>query len=117
MDTSIFQCYTTTVVNTKRILIDNMQNFNKSINVDSDAIDKKFETKMKGLFNFKTDIIWYIALLLVLLHGIGIYGLFTFDYLKNPMTTLWSKYPKSLTYIPTHIFLRSLREIVKICLV
>ncbi|KAL6427780.1 hypothetical protein ACFW04_008308 [Cataglyphis niger] len=44
---------------------------------------------MKGIFNFKTDVIWYIAFLLVLLHGIGIYGIFTFDYLKNPMTTLW----------------------------
>ncbi|CAL1678263.1 unnamed protein product [Lasius platythorax] len=39
--------------------------------------------------NFRTDLIWYNVLLLALLHTIGIYGILTFNYLENPMTTLW----------------------------
>jgi len=92
MDTSISQCYTTTDMYTKEDLIDdteNPKNLTKSINTDNDATDEKPETMKSGLFNFKTDVIWYIALQLALLHGIGIYSTLTFNYLKNPMTTLW----------------------------
>ncbi|CAL1672393.1 unnamed protein product [Lasius platythorax] len=92
MDTSISQCYTTTDMYTKEDLIndtENRKNLTKSINTDNDATDEKPETMKSGLFNFKTDVIWYIALQLALLHGIGIYSTLTFNYLKNPMTTLW----------------------------
>jgi len=47
-----------------------------------------------GIFNFETEVIWYIALQVFLLHAIGIYGLLTFNYLENLKTTLWSKYQK-----------------------
>ncbi|KAM0725348.1 Acyl-CoA Delta-9 desaturase [Formica fusca] len=50
---------------------------------------KNSETIKSSLFNFKTDIIWYVVLQVALLHIIGIYGICTFNYLKNPMTTLW----------------------------
>ncbi|XP_072760627.1 acyl-CoA Delta-9 desaturase-like [Anoplolepis gracilipes] len=72
---SISQRCTTTMLGMKKVLIDVAKNLTKSINND--------------IFNFKTEIIWYIVLQIVLLHGIGIYGIFTFNYLENSMTTLW----------------------------
>lgn len=89
-DTSISQCCTTMV-----------------------TYMKNSETIKSSLFNFKTDIIWYVVLQVALLHIIGIYGICTFNYLKNPMTTLWSKYPKNLIYIPTHK--KPKKEVFKIC--
>ncbi|KAL6442310.1 hypothetical protein ACFW04_002516 [Cataglyphis niger] len=65
-DISSFQCCTTTMTYTKK------PGMIKS-----------------GLFNFQTDIILSAVLKVALLHSIGIYGIFTFNYLKNPMTTLW----------------------------
>ncbi|XP_072744270.1 acyl-CoA Delta(11) desaturase-like isoform X2 [Anoplolepis gracilipes] len=88
-DMSISQRCTTTMVYTNKVVTDDVGNLIKSINNDIDVIDKKPETMKSDFFNFKTDIIWYIVLQVALLHGIGIYGIFTFNYLENPMTTLW----------------------------
>lgn len=42
-----------------------------------------------SLLNFETDIIWHIALQVFLLHAIGIYGIFTFNYSESLLSTLW----------------------------
>jgi len=88
-NTSVSAC-NSTKINTKKALNNDM-NPAKIVNTDNDAIDKKFEKVKLGLFDFKTDLIWYIVLQAIGLHIIGIYGLLTFDYMKNPMTILWSK--------------------------
>ncbi|XP_072764154.1 acyl-CoA Delta-9 desaturase-like isoform X2 [Anoplolepis gracilipes] len=74
---------------TKKVLTDNVENLTENINTDIDITDKKLEKMKLGCFNFKTDIIWYAVLQIALLHVIGIYSIFTFNYLENPMTTLW----------------------------
>ncbi|XP_011637426.1 acyl-CoA Delta(11) desaturase-like isoform X2 [Pogonomyrmex barbatus] len=61
----------------------------KDEDINNDINDKKSKMIISKMLNFKTDIIWYIALQLFVLHVVGIYGLLTFDYMKNLMTTLW----------------------------
>lgn len=56
------------------------------------ATNKKVQKTKPGLFDFETDVVWSIALILFMLHTVGIYNLVTFNYLQNPWTTLWSKY-------------------------
>jgi len=57
-----------------------------------DDIKKKSKMIKPNIFKFETDIIWFIALQVFLLHAIGIYGLLTFNYWQNLITTIWSKY-------------------------
>jgi len=78
-------------VNMEKLLNNDMKPV-KIIDSDNDVSDKKFEKIKSSFFDFETDIIWNKVLLIVVLHIIGIYGLLTFDYMKNPMTTLWSTY-------------------------
>lgn len=56
---------------------------------DNDDINKRSKMLKSGVFNFETDIIWSAVFKVLLLHVIGIYGLLTFNYLENLMTTLW----------------------------
>ncbi|XP_012062684.1 PREDICTED: acyl-CoA Delta(11) desaturase-like [Atta cephalotes] len=54
-----------------------------------DDIKKKSKMIKLNIFKFETDIIWFIALQVFLLHAIGIYGLLTFNYWQNLITTIW----------------------------
>jgi hypothetical protein len=81
---------TSTKVNTEKTL-------NNSVKI-VDTDNEKFEKIKSGLFDFETDLIWYIVLQIMLLHTIGIYGLLTFNYMKNAMTTL-SKYIRLKNFI------------------
>lgn len=98
-NTIIFKSCIITKEHKKEVQIDDV-NFTKFN--DNDDIHKKIKS---GVFNFETDIIWSIALQVFLLHAIGIYGLLTFNYLENPMTTLWSKYLR-LKYFCALMYLR-----------
>ncbi|XP_067205457.1 acyl-CoA Delta-9 desaturase-like isoform X2 [Linepithema humile] len=77
-----------TKINTEKVLYNDMFPV-KIIGNGNDDTNKKFEKAKSGFFDFETDILWFNVLQLVVLHTIGIYGLLTFDYMKNPMTTLW----------------------------
>ncbi|XP_011054376.1 PREDICTED: delta(9)-fatty-acid desaturase fat-6-like isoform X3 [Acromyrmex echinatior] len=54
-----------------------------------DDIKTKIEMMKPSIFKFETDIIWFNALQIFLLHAIGIYGLLTFNYWQNLITTIW----------------------------
>ncbi|XP_036150662.1 acyl-CoA Delta(11) desaturase-like [Monomorium pharaonis] len=70
----------------KETLIDDTARINSNAN-----IDKKYKSMIKSrILNFETDIIWFTVLIIFLLHAIGIYSLLTFNYLENPLTTLWT---------------------------
>jgi hypothetical protein len=58
----------------------------------------RLKNKINNFLDFKTDIIWYIVVQVVILHTVAIYGILTFDYIQNPMTTLWSKYNRPVLY-------------------
>lgn len=81
------QCCTTMEVYKKKIAHDL-----KAIDTANDTAGEVHRRTKIGHIEFETEIIWSLALLLLVLHTVGVYGILTFNYLKNLKTTLWSKF-------------------------